>query len=128
VWFEEGFCFYLPRKHLLPAARFAQLLAVEKALIDAHHARLGEYPTWQFGLPDQGAGFTEALFDYWRAIRAVSLLVDTYTRGEGKSMLALFHTWKQQRDQGMRLHEFLSDALGVSEADQQALWLRHSST
>jgi hypothetical protein len=123
MWFEEGFCFFLPRKHLLTAARAMQLQAVEQALIERHTERLGGHPIWQFGLSDRGEGWADALFDYWRAIRTVSTIADTYAGGESKTLLALFSTWKQQPDRGIHLHEFLIDALGVSTTDQQALWL-----
>jgi hypothetical protein len=53
-WFEEGFCFYAPRKRLLPAARLSQLQQVERALIEEHKARLGGHPVWQFDFRNTG--------------------------------------------------------------------------
>ena len=123
TWFEEGFCFYAPRKQLLPADRLRELQSVEKALIDAHGERLGGHPIWQFGRSDTGGGFTDALFDYWRAIHAVSTLIDTYAHGDSKSILALFSRWKNQSDRATRLDEFLIAALEVSEMDQRQVWL-----
>jgi hypothetical protein len=123
MWFEEGFCFYAPRQQLLEPSRRAQLQRVEKALIDTHTARLGGHPIWQFGRSDTGAGFTDALFDYWRAIRTVSHLIDTCARGNIQSILTLFITWNNRSDPTLRLHEFLIDALNIAEVDQRELHL-----
>lgn len=123
MWFEEGFCFYAPRKHLLAASRRTQLHQVEKALVEAHEARLGGHPIWQFGLTDAGEGFTEALFDYWRAIQVVSYLGETYAQGDLKQLLALFEQWRGQHDHTSRLDGFLIEVLGISTDDQRVLWL-----
>lgn len=123
TWFEEGFCFYVPRKQLLSADRLAQLQHLEKTLIDTHDEQLGSHPIWQFGLSNTGEGFTEALFDYWRAIYAVSKLIDHYARGDSRRVLGLFNQWNDHSQRVNRLDEFLIDALGVSEADQRDIWL-----
>jgi hypothetical protein len=99
AWFEEGSCFYAPRKHLLPGARRSQLQQVERALIEAHEARLGGHPVWQFGFGNTGGEFTDALFDYWRAIQTVSHLGETYAHGDVKHLLTLFDQWKSQHEQ-----------------------------
>ncbi len=121
--FEEGFCFYAPRKRLLSSGRLAQLHQAEQALIQAHEARLGGHPIWQFGLTDSGTAFTDALFDYWRAIRAVSQLGETYAQGDLSSLLALFDQWRRQDARRSRFDTFLVEALSVSQDDQQAPWL-----
>ncbi len=124
AWFEEGFCFfYAPRKRLLPAARLRQLQQVESALIEAHEARLGGHPVWQFDFGKTEGGFAEALFDYWRAIHTVSHLGETYARGDVKRLLTLFDEWKSQHEQARRLDAFFIEALGISKDDQEALWL-----
>ena len=123
MWFEEGFCFYVPRKTLLSATRLRHLQRVEKILIEVHEARLGTHPIWQFGLTDSGQSFTDALFDYWRAIHTVSQLGETYAQGDLKRLLALFQQWHQQESQNIRLDTFLVQALGVSPDDQRTLWL-----
>ena len=128
AWFEEGFCFYAPRKHLLPAARLSQLQQVEKALIEAHEGRLGGHPVWQFGFGYTGGNFTDALFDYWRAIHTVSHLGESYVHGDVKRLLTLFDHWKNQPEQASRLDAFFIEALGISKDDQEALWLiEHTS-
>lgn len=123
MWFEEGFCFYAPRKHLLPPARLTQLQRVEQMLIETHEARLGKHPIWQFGLTDTGERFTDALFDYWRAIYAVSQLGEIYAHGDLKELLAFFEQWHRQEHRSNRLDAFLIEALGVSQDDQRTLWL-----
>lgn len=123
AWFEEGFCFYVPRKQLLAADRRVQLQHLEKTLIDVYAERLGGHPIWQFGRSDTGGGFTEALFDYWRAISAVSRLIDHYAQGDSGRVLALFTQWNDQPERESRLDEFLVAALGVSEVDQRDIWL-----
>ena len=127
TWFEEGFCFYAPRKHLLPAARLSQLQQVERALIEAHEVRLGGHPVWQFGFANTGGGFTDALFDYWRAIHTVSHLGETYVHGDLKRLLTLFDQWKSRHEQASRLDAFFIEALGISKDDQEALWLVEGS-
>ena len=127
-WFEEGFCFYAPRKHLLPAARLSHLQQVEQALIELHAPRLGGHPIWQFGLTNTGGSFTDALFDYWRAIHTVSHLGQTYAHGDVKHLLALFDQWRSQQVHASRLDAFLIEALGVSKDDQEALWLTEGAS
>lgn len=123
AWFEEGFCFYAPRKHLLPTARWSQLQRVERVLIETHEARLGGHPVWQFGFGNTEGKWTDALFDYWRAIHTVSHLGETYAHGDLKYLLTLFDQWKSQHEQTSRLDAFLIEALGISRDDQEALWL-----
>jgi hypothetical protein len=123
TWFEEGFCFYAPRKHLLSPARLTQLQQVEQALIEVHAPRLGGHPIWQLGLTNTGGSFTDALFDYWRAIHTVSHLGQTYAHGDVKHLLTLFEQWKSQQVHTSRLDAFLIETLGVSKDDQEALWL-----
>ena len=123
TWFEEGFCFYAPRKRLLPAARLSHLQQVESALIEAHEARLGGHPIWQFGFGKREGGFADALFNYWRAIHTVFHLGETYVQGDVKRLLTLFEQWKSQHAQASRLDAFFIEALGISKDDQKALWL-----
>ncbi len=123
AWFEEGFCFYAPRKRLLPPARLSQLQHVENALIQAHEARLGGRPVWQFGFGNTEGAFADALFDYWRAIHAVSYLGEIYAHGDLQRLLTLFDQWKSQPEQTRRLDAFLIETLGISEEDQASLWL-----
>jgi|SRR5579862_1913969 len=112
-----------PRKRLLPAARLSHLQQVESALIEAHETDLGGHPVWQFGFGKTGGEFSDALFDYWRAIQTVSYLGETYAYGDVKHLLALFDQWKSQHEQTRRLDEFFIEALGISKDDQEAHWL-----
>ena len=98
---------------------------MEKALIEAHEARLGGHPVWQFGFGNTEGEWTDALFDYWRAIHTVSSLGETYAHGDLKYLLTLFDQWKSQ--QTSRLDAFFIEALGISKEDQEALWLVEGS-
>jgi hypothetical protein len=99
------------------------LQQVEGALIEAHEARLGGHPVWQFGFGYKDGDFTGALFAYWRAIHTVSYLGETYAHGDLKHLLMLFDQWMGQQEQASRLDTFFIEAFGISREDQEALWL-----
>ncbi len=73
-WFEEGFCFGVPRQQILAPRRLAAVTAAEAALTEAYAARLGTTEVWSFGANDDGSGWPAALYDYagdpWAALTA----------------------------------------------------------
>lgn len=118
MWFEEGLCFYLPRKRLFTHDRFEALMHIESLLIDVHKGEFGGHPVWQFGKSDDGRSFVAALFDYWRATAVVRSITEDYTAGDIVKVFQLFEHWIQHQSNGQRFFDYLTESLNVSEHDR----------
>lgn len=69
--FEEGFCFAVPRRFVLPPWRQTVVRTAEATLVRADAEQLAATAVWDFGSNDDGSGWPAALYDYWRAIAVV---------------------------------------------------------
>ena len=117
MWFEEGMCFYLPRKKLLSKERFEALMRVESLLIKSHKNRFGNHPVWRFGESDDGSGFVAALFDYWRATSVVRTIVEDYASGDVLRVLQLFQDWVQHASNELRFFDYVAKKLHVTDRE-----------
>lgn len=117
MWFEEGMCFYLPRKKILSTERFEALMHVEDLLIQEHKQQFGRHPVWQFGVSDDGSGFVAALFDYWRAISVVRRIVEDHASGDVLKVLQLFEYWVEHASAEQRFFNFVTENLNIPEAN-----------
>ncbi len=120
MWFEEGTCFYLPRKLLMDKDQFANIHTVEKNLIDEYSHAFGEYSLKQFGESDKG-GFSGALFDYWRASFAITFITEHYLSGEPMELLKLYEEWKKSSND--YIDDFIIQTLHLSTEQAKNLWL-----
>ncbi|ASN05630.1 hypothetical protein [Virgibacillus necropolis] len=121
MWFEEGLCFYLPRKVLMSNKEFIRITKVEEKLIEEFQKTFGTYTINFFGQSDEG-GFTGALYDYWRATWLVTYLTETYLEGNIDGLLDLFEKWKGS---GERLiQDFIVSELRIPHGQAKIIWLR----
>ncbi|MFB5189747.1 hypothetical protein [Alicyclobacillus fastidiosus] len=122
MWFEEGMCFYLPRKRLLFSQRFEALMRAEALLIELHRDQYGEHPVWRFGGSSvDGGGFVAALFDYWRATSAVRTIVEEYASGDVRKVLRVFEYWVEHLSSEQRFFDYVMETFHVPDVCRQKL-------
>lgn len=92
-WFEEGFCFAVPRRGILPRSRYRAVQAAEAALVRAYADQFGATDVWEFGANDDGSGGPAALYDYWRAIAVVERLIAHRYGDDPWAALSDFERW-----------------------------------
>ncbi|GAA0603187.1 hypothetical protein GCM10009001_20200 [Virgibacillus siamensis] len=120
MWFEEGLCFYLPRKVLMSNDQLRGITKVEEKLIEEFQNFFGTYTLNFFGQSDEG-GFTGALYDYWRATWLITYLAENYLEGNIDGLLDLFEKWKGS---GERLiQDFIVSELRITHEQAKSFWL-----
>ena len=127
MWFEEGICFYLPRKLLMSEERFEKVMKVERLLIDAHKEKYGEYTLDAFGEAGYRGGddfsYSAAFYDYWRSTNTVAELIDSYCEGSVRELIRLYRKWVEGGEKG-RLQDYFINRFGLSDEVARGLWLR----
>lgn len=126
MWFEEGICFYLPRKLLMSSERFERVMEVERLLIEAHKEEYGEYSLDAFGEAGYRGGenfdYSAAFYDYWRSTRTVAKLIDEYCEGNVQRLIACYREWVDGGEKG-RLQDFFVQRFKLSKEEAEAFWL-----
>lgn len=126
MWFEEGVCFYLPRKLLMSEERFEKVMKVEQRLIEAYKEEYGEYTLDAFGEAGYRGGdnfaYSAAFYDYWRSTRTVTKLIEEYCYGDIKKLIRFYREWVEGGEEG-RLQDFLIGRFNLSEETARGLWL-----
>lgn len=92
IWFEEGMCFYLPRKFLLDEQEFNEISTVERALVKEFKEKYGQHSLSEFGSSTYKGYMTSIMYDYWRSFLAVKELIDR-AGGDVKQVFARYHEW-----------------------------------
>ncbi|MFJ8262775.1 hypothetical protein ACIQ4I_12605 [Rummeliibacillus sp. NPDC094406] len=100
IWFEEGMCFYLPRKLLLNEADFQQILQVEKELIQEFSSEYGHHSLDDFGIESYTESLSSIMFDYWRSFIQIYELVE---RRYNHNILELFNDYHHWHNQGRKI-------------------------
>lgn len=96
IWFEEGMCFYLPRKILLNEKEFHEITQTETELVEAFKDEYGDHSLEDFGSSSYQGSISSILFDYWRSYIAVKYLVETVADNDIKSVFNEYHQWDQE--------------------------------
>ncbi|WP_226658858.1 hypothetical protein [Pseudalkalibacillus hwajinpoensis] len=126
MWFEEGICFYLPRKLLMSEERFERVMEVERLLIEAYKEEYGEYSLDAFGEAGYRGGdnfaYSAAFYDYWRSTRTVARLIDEYCKGEVQKLIGYYREWVDGGEKG-RLQDFFVQRFKLSSEEAEGLWL-----
>ena len=126
MWFEEGICFYLPRKLLMSEERFERVMEVERLLINSYKEEYGEYSLDAFGEAGYRGGgnfdYSAAFYDYWRSTRTVARLVDEYCEGNVQKLIGYYREWVDGGEKG-RLQDFFVKRFKLSEEAAEMLWL-----
>ncbi|MBM6615537.1 hypothetical protein JTF06_11645 [Desemzia sp. RIT804] len=92
IWFEEGMCFYLPRKFLLDDQAFDEISAVERTLVKEFKDTYGQHPLSDFGSTSYKGNMTSIMYDYWRSFLAVKKLIDR-AEGDIKQVFSQYQDW-----------------------------------
>ncbi|RDW18203.1 hypothetical protein CWR48_11490 [Oceanobacillus arenosus] len=96
IWFEEGMCFYLPRKLLLSEEEFAEITAVEMELVNAFKDKYGNHSLEDFGSNSYVGSLSSIMFDYWRSYLAVKHLVEVRANNNVMSVFEQYRKWDQE--------------------------------
>ncbi|RDI45630.1 hypothetical protein [Falsibacillus pallidus] len=100
IWFEEGMCFYLPRRILLSEKEFNEITLVETTLVETFKDHYGNHSLDEFGKCAYEGTLTSIMFDYWRSYLAVKNLVD---KQKDKNPLALFSDYRNWHEDGRKI-------------------------
>lgn len=96
IWFEEGMCFYLPRKLLLDEKEFAEITAVETELYQSIKNKYGGNSLEDFGSASYQGSLASIMFDYWRSYLAIKYLVEVHANHDVARVFAEYHKWGQE--------------------------------
>lgn len=96
IWFEEGMCFYLPRKFLLNEIEFNEITTVEKELFEAFKDDYGNHSLEEFGYSSYKGSLSSIMFDYWRSYLAVKYLVEVLFKNNIKAVFDEYHKWNRE--------------------------------
>lgn len=108
IWFEEGMCFYLPRKLLLTEDEFDEISTVEKTLVKEFKNTYGNHSLSAFGKSSYAGNLTSIMYDYWRSYLAIKELVDRED-GDVLQVFKKYHEWYDNGKQGSLLKFFNLD-------------------
>lgn len=109
IWFEEGMCFYLPRKILLSEKEFNEITMAEMKLVDTFKNKYGEHSLDDFGSNSYQGSLSSIMFDYWRSYLAVKYLVEVRANNDVKFVFEEYHNWDKE---GRKVP--LTDYFGIS--------------
>ncbi|SFF97316.1 hypothetical protein SAMN05216353_11669 [Halobacillus alkaliphilus] len=126
MWFEEGMCFYIPRKMILSTDKFNEIMEVERSLIELYKPEYGEYTIDLFGdsgyRGGNGLGYSSAFYDYWRSTNIVNLLIEKYCNGDMNKLIESYKNWVNNSAE-RNLQKFFIDDFQLSKHEAKALWL-----
>lgn len=93
IWFEEGMCFYLPRKLLLSKEEFREITQVEETLVEVFNSQYGSHSLDEFGSGSYIGNLSSIMFDYWRSYLTVKELVERWANHDVKKVFDEYHKW-----------------------------------
>src|SRR5699024_4228439 len=96
IWFEEGMCFYLPRKILLNEKEFNEITNVETELVEVFKDQYGNRSLEDFGSSTYQGSLSSIMFDYWRSYLAVKYLVEIRADNDVKLVFDEYHKWDKE--------------------------------
>lgn len=96
IWFEEGMCFYLPRKILLSEKEFNGITNAETELFEAFKDKYGDHSLEDFGSNSYQGSLSSIMFDYWRSYLSVKYLVEVGANNDVKMVFDTYHRWHKE--------------------------------
>ena len=96
IWFEEGMCFYLPRKLTLSANEMNEITAAEMQLAEAFKAQYGNHPLDDFGSGSYHGDLTGIMYDYWRSYLTVKEIVEDCFDEDIHAVFKAYDTWHKE--------------------------------
>ncbi|MEW4327094.1 hypothetical protein Q0N12_10505 [Rossellomorea marisflavi] len=123
MWFEEGLCFYIPRKQILSDEKFHSIMKVEACLIDRYKEQYGDYTLNRFGEShDEESEYASAFYDYWRSTLVVDALINRYCDQQVEKMIDCYREWAES-SRVINLQTYFIDKLHISDEEAKNLWL-----
>ncbi|QUG43391.1 hypothetical protein KD050_09285 [Psychrobacillus sp. INOP01] len=95
IWFEEGMCFYLPRKYCLTEEQFKEITAIEQELVNTFTEDYGQNDLNDFGSMSYQGSLSSIMFDYWRSYLKVKSLLEKLD-GDIHGVFILYKKWHEQ--------------------------------
>jgi hypothetical protein len=96
IWFEEGMCFYLPRKILLSEEEFNEITFAEMKLVETFKEKYGKHSIDDFGVMSYQGNLSSIMFDYWRSYLAVKHLVEVRANNKINDVFEEYHNWHKE--------------------------------
>ncbi|WLR42199.1 hypothetical protein LC087_15870 [Bacillus carboniphilus] len=96
IWFEEGMCFYLPRKILLSEKEFNDITFAEMELVEIFKDNYGNHSIDHFGSHSYQGNLSSIMFDYWRSYLLVKYLVEVRAENNVKAVFEDYHNWHKE--------------------------------
>ncbi|MDI2588508.1 hypothetical protein OR571_15650 [Psychrobacillus sp. NEAU-3TGS] len=96
IWFEEGMCFYLPRKILLSEKEFNEITNAEAELFEAFKNKYGNHSLDNFGSSSYLGSLSSIMFDYWRSYLSIKYLVEVRANNNVKEVFDTYHRWHKE--------------------------------
>ena len=96
IWFEEGMCFYLPRKIMLSEKDFNDITHIETELVEVFKDEYGNHSIENFGSSSYQGSLPSIMFDYWRSYLAVKFLVEVRANNDIKQVFNEYHRWDRE--------------------------------
>ncbi|MEI4621716.1 hypothetical protein [Bacillus cereus] len=122
MWFEEGVCFYLPRKLIMPPEQFNAITQVEDELISTYQAEFSNYTLNEFGRSEENGSYAGAFYDYWRSTKLIRILVEQYFNNDIQALFSCYQEWVEIKEQ-ISLHAFFVQKLSLSPIHAKELGL-----
>lgn len=96
IWFEEGMCFFLPRKILLSEKELNEITYAETKLVEAFNDQYGQHSIDNFGTNTYQGKLSSIMFDYWRSYLTVKYLVEVHANNNLKDVFKEYHNWHKK--------------------------------
>lgn len=109
IWFEEGMCFYLPRKLLLTQKEFEEITTVESELVEVFKDEYGNRTLDEFGSSSYQGSLTSIMYDYWRSFLTVKFLIEVQANGNINTVFKHYHKWHNEGRKVPLTHYFELD-------------------
>ncbi|KIL48500.1 hypothetical protein [Jeotgalibacillus soli] len=96
ICFEEGICFYLPRKILLSEKEFNEITFTEMKLVEILEDKYGKHSVDNFGSSSYQCNLSSIMFDYWRSYIAVKHLIEVRANNNPNAVFKEYHNWHNE--------------------------------
>jgi hypothetical protein len=127
MWFEEGMCFYIPRKLILSNEKFEAIMDIESRLIDKYKEKYGEYSLDRFGESAESIEdfeYSAVFYDYWRSTIVVGYLIRCYCQNSVQTLIEYYKEWanKSKDMRQSRLQDYFKDKFQLTNHEVRSLW------
>ena len=93
IWFEEGMCDYIARKHLMTPELFETITKVEKEIVAYFNEQFGSRSIDEFGTSSYTNDLTSIMFDYCRSFLTIKYLVEEQADNNPLKVFEQYNEW-----------------------------------